>query len=99
MRKVSDHMRLVKREAGANPARSRHCDKGVYRQGAAAPVTGTYVPGRRRWVLSFQPGNLPAVGTGAPSSGSRGIGRTKKPESFKGSFCCAFRAAERPFFV
>ena len=24
----------VKREAGANPARSRHCDKGVHRQGA-----------------------------------------------------------------
>ena len=26
MRKVSDHMRLVKREAGANPARTRHRD-------------------------------------------------------------------------
>ena len=56
---------MVKRETGVIPVRSRHCDKGVYRQGAAAPVTGTYVPGRRRWMLSFQPGNLPAVGTGA----------------------------------
>ena len=26
MRKVSDHMRLVKREAGVNPARTRHRD-------------------------------------------------------------------------
>ena len=26
MRKVSDHMRLVKRDAGANPARTRHRD-------------------------------------------------------------------------
>ena len=26
MRKVSDHMRLVKREVGANPARTRHRD-------------------------------------------------------------------------
>ena len=34
-----------KREAGANPARSRHCDKGACRQGAFAPVTG-FLPGK-----------------------------------------------------
>ena len=53
-----------KREAGADPARSRHCDKGACRQGAFAPVT-EHCLGRRRQALSFQPGNLPAVGTGA----------------------------------
>ena len=36
--------------------------------------------------VSFQSGNLPAVGTGASGSGSRGIGRTKKPERSKGLF-------------
>ena len=34
-----------KREAGANPARSRHCDKEACRQGAFAPVTG-HQPGK-----------------------------------------------------
>ena len=75
-----------KREAGADPARSRHCDKGVHCQGAFAPVTEPSGLGRRQRALSFQSGNLPAVGTGASGSGSRGIGRTKKPESSKGLF-------------
>ena len=68
----------VKREAGVNPARSRHCDKGVHRQGALAPVTGPQGLGRRRWALIFQPGDLPAVGTGALCPRSRGIGCTQK---------------------
>ena len=42
--------------------------------------------GRRQRAVSFQSGNLPAVGTGASGSGSRGIGRTKKPEHSKGLF-------------
>ncbi len=54
-----------KREAGADPARSRHCDKGVHCQGAFAPVTEPSGLGRRQRALSFQSGNLPAVGTGA----------------------------------
>ena len=29
-----------KRETGANPVRSRHCDGGIRSNGAAAPVTG-----------------------------------------------------------
>ena len=87
--------RNVKREAGANPARSRHCDKGACRQGAFAPVT-EHCLGRRRQALSFQPGNLPAVGTGARCSRSRGIGCTKKPEN-EGSFCFAVSQAKRPF--
>ena len=45
----------------------------------------------------FQPGDLPAVGTGALCPGSRGIGCTKKPENFKGSFCFAISQAKRPF--
>ena len=36
-----------KREAGADPARSRHCDKGVHCQGAFAPVTEPSGLGRR----------------------------------------------------
>ena len=90
--------RNVKREAGANPARSRHCDKGVYRQGAAAPVTGTYVPGRRRWMLSFQPGNLPAVGTGALLQITRNWLYLKSSWKIRGSFCVAVLHTERPSF-
>ena len=90
--------RNVKREAGANPARSRHCDKGVYRQGAAAPVTGTYVPGRRRWMLSFQPGNLPAVGTGAQAPDHEELVVPKKPEKTeKGLFALPSRKQKGPF--
>lgn len=90
--------RNVKREAGANPARSRHCDKGVYRQGAAASVTGTHVPGRRRWMLSFQPGNLPAVGTGAQAPDHEELVVPKKPEKTeKGLFALPSRKQKGPF--
>ena len=90
--------RHVKREAGANPTRSRHCDKGVYRQGAAAPVTGTHVPGRRRWMLSFQPGNLPAVGTGAQAPDHEELVVPKKPEKTeKGLFALPSRKQKGPF--
>ena len=37
--------RLVKRETGVIPVRSRHCDKEACRQGAFAPVTG-HQPGK-----------------------------------------------------
>ena len=46
--------------------------------------------------MIFQPGNLPAVGTGAHRSGPRGIGRAEKPMDH-GSFCVAIPQAERPF--
>lgn len=49
----------VKREPGANPGRSRHCDKGVYLQN----VTEALSLGRRRYALIFQPGDLPEIGT------------------------------------
>ena len=78
--------RLVKRETGVIPVRSRHCDKGVRCLGARRRSLGALLLGRRQWMMSFQSGNLPAVGTGASGSGSRGIGRTKKPERSKGLF-------------
>lgn len=79
-------MEKGKREAGVNPARSRHCDKGVRCLGAQRRSLEALPLGRRQRAVSFQSGNLPAVGTGASGSGSRGIGRTKKPESSKGLF-------------
>ena len=57
--------RNVKREAGADPARSRHCDKGVRCLGAQRRSLEALPLGRRQRAVSFQSGNLPAVGTGA----------------------------------
>ena len=53
-----------KREAGANPARSRHCDKGA-RVRVLCTSHWSFALRRRRRAAIFQPGNLPAVGTGA----------------------------------
>ena len=53
MRKVSDHMRLVKREAGANPARTRHRDS----QATAYYHWETGKESHKR--LSNQSGDLP----------------------------------------
>ena len=53
MRKVSDHMRLVKREAGANPARTRHRD-------SQATAYYHWETGKVSWMrLNDQPGDLP----------------------------------------
>lgn len=58
------HIEKGKREAGASPARSRHCDRRACRQGAFAPVT-EHCLGRRRQAVNLQPGNLPAAGYGS----------------------------------
>jgi hypothetical protein len=90
-------MEKGKREAGANPARSRHCDKGACRQGAFAPVT-EHCLGRRRQALSFQPGNLPAVGTGAQVPDHEELVVPKKPEKTeKGLFVLPSRKQKGPF--
>ena len=62
--------------------------KGACRQGAFASVTGC-LPGRRRWALIFQPGNLPAAGYGGKRPRSRGIGCTvKNLLKARGLLCC-----------
>ncbi len=93
----SGALERVKREAGANPARSRHCDKGACRQGAFAPVT-EHCLGRRRQALSFQPGNLPAVGTGALLQITRNWLYLKSSWKIRGSFCVAVLHTKRPSF-
>ena len=52
MRKVSDHMRLVKREAGANPARTRHRD-------SQATAYYHWETGKESKRQSVQSGDLP----------------------------------------
>ena len=86
-----------KREAGANPARSRHCDKGACRQGAFAPVT-EHCLGRRRRALSFQPGNLPAVGTGALLQITRNWLYLKSSWKIRGLFVLPFCMQKAPLF-
>ena len=57
-------------------------------------------PGRRRQALSFQPGNLPAVGTGALLQITRNWLYLKSSWKIRGSFCVAVLHTERPsFFV
>ena len=90
--------RDVKREAGVNPARSRHCDKGVHCQGAFAPVTEPSGLGRRQRALSFQSGNLPAVGTGALLPQITRNWLYQKALKQQRSFCHAIRRTEGPLF-
>jgi hypothetical protein len=46
----------VKREGGANPPRSRHCDRGVLRQHVTVTKTG-----RRRTMMIRESGDLPGT--------------------------------------
>ena len=89
--------RNVKREAGANPARSRHCDKGVHCQGAFAPVTEPSGLGRRQRALSFESGNLPAVGTGALPPQITRNWLYQKACKIRGLFALPFRKQKAPF--
>ena len=88
-----------KREAGADPARSRHCDKGVHCQGAFAPVTEPSGLGRRQRALSFQSGNLPAVGTGALPPQITRNWLYQKACKIRGLFALPFRKQKTPFFA
>ena len=90
--------RNVKREAGADPARSRHCDKGVHCQGAFAPVTEPSGLGRRQRALIFQSGNLPAVGTGALLPQITRNWLYQKACKIRGLFALPFRKQKTPFF-
>ena len=55
-------------------------------------------PGRRRQALSFQPGNLPAVGTGAQAPDHEELVVPKKPEKTeKGLFALPSRKQKGPF--
>ena len=57
-------------------------------------------PGRRRWVLIFQPGNLPAAGYGgAQLQITRNWLYRKEPAESTGSFCVAILHAKRPRFL
>ena len=91
--------RNVKREAGADPARSRHCDKGVHCQGAFAPVTEPSGLGRRQRALIFQSGNLPAVGTGALPPQITRNWLYQKACKIRGLFALPFRKQKTPFFA
>ena len=88
-----------KREAGADPARSRHCDKGVHCQGAFAPVTEPSGLGRRQRALIFQSGNLPAVGTGALPPQITRNWLYQKACKIRGLFALPFRKQKTPFFA
>ena len=88
-----------KREAGADPARSRHCDKGVHCQGAFAPVTEPSGLGRRQRALIFQSGNLPAVGTGALPPQITRNWLYQKACKIRGLFALPFRKQKAPFFA
>ena len=88
-----------KREAGASPARSRHCDKGV-RVRVLCTGHWSFAPGRRRRAVIFQPGNLPAVGTGAHAPDHEELVVPKslikraflwcRPQNRKALFCPSF---------
>ena len=60
-----------KRETGAKPVRSRHCEPESTLHNAIAKVR------RRGAVMTRKSGNLPAIGTGWKTPGSRGIGRAE----------------------
>ena len=59
---------------------------------------GVY-PGRRRWALIFQPGNLPAAGYGGKRPRSRGIGCTVKNLLKARGLLCCHSACKRPRFL
>ena len=65
-----------KREAGANPARSRHCIRGAeatkfffshWETGKAVLYVESSKPGRRYSAMILKPGNLPSECTGIGS--------------------------------
>ena len=60
-----------KRETGERPVRSRHCEPESTLHNAIAKV------GRRGVAMTRKSGNLPAIGTGWKTPGSRGIGRAE----------------------
>lgn len=63
-----------------------------------APVTGgKFLREDGLQMQIFQPGDLPAVGTGAFGSGSRGIDRTERSRFDKGSFVVHSARQKSPF--
>ena len=87
-----------KREAGADPARSRHCDKGVRVRVLCAPATGAFAPGRRCRAAIFQSGNLPAVGTGVQTPDHEELVVPKSPEKIRGLFVMPSAGQKGLFF-
>ena len=75
-----------KREAGANPARSRHCKQGA----DGHDVTGK--PGRRPDAWICKPGNLPDVGTG-----KRAEVQTRRRQVFRITSNWSYRILVCPF--
>ena len=71
--------RNVKREAGANPARSRHCDKGVPRPGALGTGHWSICSGKAAEGGDLSVRKPAGCWYGSVCSKSRGIGCTKKP--------------------
>ena len=89
--------RNVKREAGADPARSRHCDKGV-RIRVLCTSHWSIAPGRGCRAAIFQSGNLPAVGTGALLPQITRNWLYQKALKQQRSFCHAIRRTKGPLF-
>ena len=88
-----------KREAGTDPARSRHCDKGVRVRVLCAPATGALLregdAGRR----SFSQETCLLLVPGLCRPRSRGIGCTKKPVRYGVFLLCHFASGRPRFFT
>lgn len=89
MRKVSDHMRLVKREAGANPARTRHRDSQATTYYHWETGKGVEASERSVGRPAFRSTRMKSYRSFMP----RETGSTKsaKSESILVLFCCAPR--------
>lgn len=89
MRKVSDHMRLVKREAGANPARTRHRDSQATTYYHWETGKGVEASERSVGRPAFRSTGMKSYRSFMP----RETGSTKsaKSESILVLFCCAPR--------
>ena len=92
-------MEKGKREAGVNPARSRHCDKGVRCLGAQRRSLEALPLGRRQRAVSFQSGNLPAVGTGASAPDHEELVVPKSPETTEVFLSCHPQDRRASFFI
>ena len=91
-------MEKGKREAGVNPARSRHCDKGVCRHDAGASATGPW-PGKAAAgaeLSARKPARCRVRGLNAPNHEELVV--PKKPEKTeKGLFALPSRKQKGPF--
>ena len=88
--------RNVKREAGADPARSRHCDKGV-RIRVLCTSHWSFCSGKEMTGGDLSVRKPACCWYGGANPRSRGIGCTKKPVRYGVFLLCHF-ASKRPRF-